>query len=40
MIYDGFGTSSKLEKDPNTKEFLTEAISQGACFANEGYCNA
>lgn len=40
LIFDGSGTTSKLDEDPNNKELLGEAISQGICFANEGFCNA
>lgn len=40
MIYDGSGIASKLDDDPNNKELLHEAINQGICFTNEGFCNA
>ncbi|CAL6017562.1 Outer-arm_dynein gamma [Hexamita inflata] len=38
MIYDGCGMGSQLDNVAN-KELLTEAIQQGTCFANEGFCN-
>lgn len=40
LIYDGSGMDSKLDTDPNNKELLNEAINQGICFTNEGFCNA
>jgi hypothetical protein len=39
LIFDGCGMESRLD-DVATKELLTEAIQQGICFSNEGYCNA